>query len=89
MAKAFCPGCRQSVDMDPHVEVGEWVSCPRCEADLEVISRNPLVLDWADEGLENEGIVWTNLAGNKWSKWGKEPKRKSFARVFRDDDELD
>ena len=89
MAKAFCPGCRLSMELDRHIQVGDWVNCPRCEADLAVISLNPLVLDWADDELEDGGIVWSSRASAKWAKWGREPRKRSTDRAWSDSDELD
>lgn len=63
--RAVCPGCRMSISVDPHIEAGEWVNCPRCKVDLEVISLNPLALDWADDGLEKASIAWARFAGTR------------------------
>jgi lysine biosynthesis protein LysW len=86
--RAVCPGCRYPIELDRRIEAGEWVSCPRCEADLEVVSLHPLVLDWANEGLENAGVAWTWLAGAKWSRRGKTSERMPRAKVMSDDDTL-
>jgi lysine biosynthesis protein LysW len=89
VAKAFCPGCRRSMEVDPNLEVGEWVNCPSCDADLEVASLKPLVLDWADEGLEDNGVSWTYLAGSKWSKWDKDGRRRNLTKAFREYDDVE
>jgi lysine biosynthesis protein LysW len=88
VAKAFCPGCRLSMELDRHIQAGDWVNCPRCEADLEVISLNPLVLDWADDEFENGKTVWSSRASAKLAKWGRQSKKQS-ARVWRDFDEME
>ncbi len=89
MARGICPGCRRSMEVDRHVEAGDWVNCPGCEADLEVISLNPLVLDWVDAEDQNAGIAWSSRANNKWAKWGRESKKGLPARKSRGFDEED
>jgi lysine biosynthesis protein LysW len=70
VAKVVCPGCRRKIELEPHVERGEWVSCPHCWADLEVISLNPPVLDWAyDEGAEVAGFPDMRAPGARWDRW--------------------
>jgi alpha-aminoadipate carrier protein LysW len=84
MAKAICPGCRRSVYIDQHIQMGEYVNCPECGADLEVISLHPIMLDWADEGLDNGRLTWGSVASAKWPKWDKRERKK--VRVKRPDD---
>jgi alpha-aminoadipate carrier protein LysW len=47
MANAYCPECDSLVVLNPHASVGQQVTCPHCNADLEVISVDPPELDWA------------------------------------------
>jgi len=58
MATAFCPDCGQKIDIGPKPKKGQWVSCPHCNADLEIISTSPLELDWVqydgDEDFEDD-----------------------------------
>jgi lysine biosynthesis protein LysW len=58
MATALCPDCDQKIVIGPKPKKGQWVSCPHCNADLEIISLSPLELDWAqyddDEELEDD-----------------------------------
>jgi len=69
VAKALCPGCRRKIELEPQVERGEWVSCPYCWADLEVISLNPPVLDWAyDEEAEVAGFPRMRAPGGRWGQ---------------------
>ncbi|UCC65702.1 MAG: lysine biosynthesis protein LysW [Anaerolineae bacterium] len=35
------------MELWPLLKVGEELTCPHCEADLEVISLDPVELDWA------------------------------------------
>ena len=54
MASAYCPDCDEKIVFNPHARVGQKLVCPHCDADLEVLSTDPLELDWAydwdDEG---------------------------------------
>lgn len=47
MASAFCPDCDGRIVFNPHAVVGQKVTCPHCDSDLEVIGVEPLELDWA------------------------------------------
>ena len=44
---AFCVHCDQRMDLGRGANVGRRVTCPACGAYLEVISLNPVELDWA------------------------------------------
>ncbi|MGB9722370.1 MAG: hypothetical protein ACP5OO_05060 [Chloroflexia bacterium] len=41
-----CPECGFLLELNEPVE-GQRLTCPRCRAWLEVVSREPLELDWA------------------------------------------
>jgi lysine biosynthesis protein LysW len=43
----YCPECDGKITLNPHASLGQKLSCPHCDADLEVISLEPLELDWA------------------------------------------
>lgn len=54
---AHCPECSAAIDLDEdEVEEGEIMSCPDCEADLEVVSKSPLQLNALseDDDLDEE-----------------------------------
>ena len=57
-ASAFCPDCDTEIAFNPHPKLGQRLVCPHCDADLEVLSVDPLELDWAydweDDGWEDE-----------------------------------
>ena len=53
MTRAVCPECKQRIELDSGLEIGDEVTCSRCGADWQVVSRSPLVLDWIDEGFES------------------------------------
>lgn len=75
MAKANCPGCRRSLHLDRHIDEGDYVNCPHCRADLEVISLHPLGLDWAEGSPRNKEVTWTSIASAEWSNLDKRKKR--------------
>ena len=50
---AHCPECEAIVDIEEdEVEEGQFLSCPECSADLEVVSTHPLELGVAEEEEE-------------------------------------
>ncbi len=89
MARAICPGCRSSLDLDRYVEVGDFLNCARCGADLELTSLHPLVLAYADTGFEGANVTWTPRANAQWSKRDKGGRRKARAKFSDDFFELD
>ena len=52
MAKTCCPQCDAAVSVD-RARAGAMVACRRCSTVLEIISTNPLLVDFAlDYGQE-------------------------------------
>ena len=54
---ATCPECGSPVRLGKNVKLGTLVTCPECDWLLEVISLNPLELDYAlgdDDGEDWE-----------------------------------
>lgn len=50
MAKsALCPDCGERVPLATPVRLGMRVTCPNCEAELEVVETEPIELDWVYE----------------------------------------
>ncbi len=47
MKAAFCPECEGEFRIGPQIKVGQRITCPHCDAELEIIHLNPLELDWA------------------------------------------
>lgn len=45
MPSTFCPDCGEKITLNP-TRIGQKLTCPHCAADLEVISTDPLELDW-------------------------------------------
>jgi lysine biosynthesis protein LysW len=46
MAISFCPDCDGQISLS-QARLGQKLICPYCETQLEVISVEPLELDWA------------------------------------------
>ncbi len=50
-----CPECAAAIDLDEdEVEEGEIMSCPECEVDLEVVSKQPVQLNSLSEEDEDD-----------------------------------
>jgi lysine biosynthesis protein LysW len=48
MSSTYCPECDERIVFNPgKPKFGQRLSCPSCSAELEVISIDPLELDWA------------------------------------------
>jgi alpha-aminoadipate carrier protein LysW len=46
MASAYCPDCDETIVLRSP-KVGQKLFCPHCDTEVEVISIDPLDLDWA------------------------------------------
>jgi uncharacterized paraquat-inducible protein A len=46
MARVYCPDCDGRINLNPTIKLGLKLVCPHCDADLEVISVDPLEVDW-------------------------------------------
>ena len=53
MSSAYCPDCDEKINLR-NPKTGQKLFCPYCEAELEVISTNPLDLDWAYDYSDDE-----------------------------------
>lgn len=47
MAIAFCLDCGHPVSLEPQPVEGQRMTCSNCGAQLELLSLDPLELDWA------------------------------------------
>ncbi len=48
---ARCPECDSRIYFERKPDPGQIIVCPECEVSLEIMSANPIRLDWAyDEG---------------------------------------
>lgn len=71
---SFCPSCDGKIRLDVKPQKGQMVICPHCEAELAVVSVNPLELDWALELDEDEDIVWEAEEEEEEMEWDEEPR---------------
>ena len=51
---ARCPECEVEIDLGDEIEEGQTLSCPECDAHLEVVSTNPLERDIVPNEEEEE-----------------------------------
>jgi len=61
-----CPECDSRIYFDRRPDNGQMLVCPECETSLEVISVNPIRLDWASEEGERasaSAVPLDNLFG--------------------------
>jgi len=54
MEIAYCPDCDGEIRLNPHPRLGQRLSCPHCDTDLEVINTDPVELDWAYDWSDDE-----------------------------------
>lgn len=55
MRVALCPECEAEFRIGPQLKVGQRLTCPSCDAELEVIHLSPLELDWA---YDEPAVEW-------------------------------
>jgi lysine biosynthesis protein LysW len=70
MAIALCPDCEEGISLGPRPRIGQRVTCPHCNAELEVVEISPLELDWAFEDTDTD---WDEE--DEWEEeenWGEE-----------------
>ena len=69
MDDAYCPDCDGKIVLNPDVKLGQKLTCPHCEAELEVISLDPVELDWAYdwewEDEEEDLEEWEDIEGEE------------------------
>ncbi len=46
---AKCVACRARIFFNRRPELGDYVTCPECQAHLEIVALSPLRLDWLYE----------------------------------------
>jgi lysine biosynthesis protein LysW len=46
MPSGLCPDCARKIGLNP-AKVGQLLTCPHCDVQLEVIGDDPLEFDWA------------------------------------------
>jgi len=50
----YCLDCDHPIKLASQIKVGQVITCPNCEAELEVINREPLEVDFYYEGWEDD-----------------------------------
>jgi lysine biosynthesis protein LysW len=63
---AACPGCGWLVIPGAHPRESQLVTCPNCEAYLEVINLDPLELDWTFTEFESDWDL--DLGEEEWDE---------------------
>ena len=61
MPYTTCPACDDEIYLPKKPRLGAVVTCGSCGADFEVVSEDPLELDWLeeeDEDLEDDDWDW-------------------------------
>lgn len=51
---AVCPDCGEDIELKGKVTLGRKVTCPNCDAELEVVETSPIELDWAEDEYDYE-----------------------------------
>ncbi|KAA3660179.1 MAG: hypothetical protein DWQ04_20165 [Chloroflexi bacterium] len=55
LQSASCPACGSRLRFKYPLQLGEFVVCDECDTELEVLTINPLKLDWAyDDPYEDD-----------------------------------
>ena len=55
MSAAKCPMCGASVRIPSNPKEGNLVFCDGCDAELEIVTINPITLDWPLDDYVFEG----------------------------------
>ena len=54
---ASCPDCEQEILLDNNPQKGQKITCPNCWAYLEIVSLDPLKLDWEPIELDEAWLT--------------------------------
>lgn len=70
MATAFCLDCGYSVNLGSRPVENQMITCPNCDAQLEVINLDPLEFDWAylEPAVDDEKWDWEAEWDKDWEK---------------------
>ena len=60
-----CPMCDEKISIPDDIEIGDLIDCEECDREFEVVSAQPLKLEWVDEEEEvfyedDENFYWWN-----------------------------
>jgi hypothetical protein len=64
MTHVYCPDCDGRIVINPHAVLGMKLTCPHCDAELEVIGTDPVEIDWVydwewdDDEEEDDDEDW-------------------------------
>ena len=58
----FCMDCEREIDLGLSPKLKQRLTCPHCGVKLEIISINPVELDWVYDGP----ITDSNVLGDWW-----------------------
>lgn len=73
MITVYCIDCEQPIRLESRPRVGDMLLCSCCGTEFEVISVEPIELDWAYlKPIEREGDRgwWMDLNPKAWSPEG-------------------
>jgi hypothetical protein len=69
MTIAFCPDCEEGISFRVKPKLGQRITCPSCDADLEIINVSPLELDWA---YDEPDMEWEDEEDWEEEEWEEE-----------------
>ena len=49
-----CPDCNERIRIGGTIRLGRKVTCPNCEAELEIVETGPVELDWVADDYADE-----------------------------------
>lgn len=49
-----CPMCSETLVLSDDIDLGDIVECDECDREFEVVSTQPLELEWVDEENDDE-----------------------------------
>ena len=55
MKNGTCPNCGSNVPVSGNAHLGDILMCETCDTEVEVVSVNPVELDWPLEGMDEYG----------------------------------
>ena len=55
---ATCADCGQAIRLESEILLGRQVTCPNCDAQLQVIETAPVKLDWVYEEWDIDDDDW-------------------------------
>ena len=51
-----CPNCGSNVPLPEEKNIGDYVFCPECNTELEIINLNPIELDWPLDAHDDDEV---------------------------------